>query len=53
MFTKPLISEDKWVRYLAAEALGSLEDLRAIEPLILLMPDKDPDLSVLFLVSPE
>ena len=43
-FTKALNHEDKWVRYLAAEALGSLGDLRAIEPLILLNADKDPDL---------
>jgi HEAT repeat protein len=43
-FTKALTHEDKWVRYLAAEALGSLGDLRAIDPLKRLSSDKDPDL---------
>ena len=43
-FTKALTHEDKWVRYLAAEALGSLGDLRAVEPLYQLQVDKDADL---------
>jgi HEAT repeat protein len=43
-FTKALTHEDKWVRYLAAEALGSLGDLRAVEPLHQLQVDKDADL---------
>jgi HEAT repeat protein len=43
-FTIALNNEDKWVRYLAAEALGDLGDPRAIEPLNLLRNDKDPDL---------
>ena len=43
-FSKALNHEDKWVRYLAAEALGSLGDLRSIDPLKRLSSDKDPDL---------
>jgi HEAT repeat protein len=43
-FTIALTHEDKWVRYLAAEALGSLGDLRSIDPLHRLRVDKDPDL---------
>ncbi len=51
-FTKPITEhlinalndEDKWVRYLAAEALGNLRDPRAIGPLNLLLSDKNPDL---------
>jgi HEAT repeat protein len=43
-FTKALTHEDKWVRYLAAEALGNLGDLRAVEPLHQLQVDKDADL---------
>ncbi len=43
-FTIALHNDDKWVRYLAAEALGDLGDPRAIEPLNLLRNDKDPDL---------
>jgi HEAT repeat protein len=43
-FTKALTHEDKWVRYLAAEALGSIGDVRAVEPLHQLRVDKDPDL---------
>ena len=43
-FTKALTHEDKWVRYLAAEALGSLGNLRSIDPLKRLSSDKDPDL---------
>ena len=43
-FTKALTHEDKWVRYLAAEALGSIGDVRSIEPLHQLRVDKDPDL---------
>jgi HEAT repeat protein len=43
-FTHALNNEDKWVRYLAAEALGDLGDIRAIEPLHLLRNDKDPEM---------
>jgi len=51
-FTLPIVehlinalnNEDKWVRYLAAEALGNLGDLRAIAHLKLLRSDSDPDL---------
>jgi HEAT repeat protein len=43
-FIDALNNEDKWVRYLAAEALGNLGDLRSIECLDLLLSDKDPDL---------
>jgi HEAT repeat protein len=42
--TKALTHEDKWVRYLAAEALGSIGDVRAVEPLHQLRVDNDPDL---------
>ena len=43
-FIDALNNEDKWVRYLAAQALGNLGDLRSIECLDLLLSDKDPDL---------
>ena len=43
-FIKALNNEDKWVRYLAAEALGNMADLRSIEYLDPLRSDKDPDL---------
>ena len=43
-FINALNNEDKWVRYLAAEALGNLGDLRAIAHLDLLRSDQDPDL---------
>lgn len=43
-FIKALNNEDKWVRYLAAEALGNMGDLRAIAHLDLLRNDEDPDL---------
>ena len=43
-FVKALNNEDKWVRYLAAEALGNLGDLRAIAHLDRLRSDEDPDL---------
>jgi len=43
-FTKALNHEDKWVRYLAAEALGCIGDARAVEPLHQLRGEKDPDL---------
>jgi HEAT repeat protein len=43
-FTKALKNEDKWVRYLAAEALGNMGEIRSIEHLNLLRSDKDPDL---------
>jgi HEAT repeat protein len=43
-FTKALNHEDKWVRYLAAEALGSIGNQRSIEPLNQLRIDTDPDL---------
>ena len=35
-FINALNNEDKWVRYLAAEALGNMGDIRSIEPLNLL-----------------
>jgi HEAT repeat protein len=51
-FTLPIVehlidalnNEDKWVRYLAAESLGNLGDLRAIAHLKRLRSDSDPDL---------
>ena len=43
-FINALNNEDKWVRYLAAEALGNMGDPRSIEHLSLLRSDKDPDL---------
>jgi HEAT repeat protein len=43
-FINALKDEDKWVRYLAAEALGNMGDLRAVAPLTLLRSDTDPDL---------
>jgi HEAT repeat protein len=43
-FINALNNEDKWVRYLAAEALGNMGDLRSIAHLNLLRSDKDPDL---------
>jgi HEAT repeat protein len=41
---RSLDDEDKWVRYLAAEALGNLGDLRSVVHLDQLRSDKDPDL---------
>ena len=41
---KSLKDEDKWVRYLAAETLGTLGDLRAVAHLTLLRSDTDSDL---------
>ncbi len=43
-FIDALNNEDKWVRYLAADALGNMRDLRSIAPLNLLHSDIDPDL---------
>jgi len=43
-FVNALNNEDKWVRYLAADALGNMGDLRSTAPLNLLRSDKDPDL---------
>ena len=43
-FIKALTNEDKWVRYLAADGLGNMGDLRSITHLNLLLSDKDPDL---------
>jgi len=43
-FINALNNEDKWVRYLAAEALGNMGDLRSIAHLHLIRSDKDPDL---------
>ena len=43
-FINALNNEDKWVRYLAAEALGNMGDIRSIAYLDLLRSDKDPDL---------
>jgi hypothetical protein len=41
-FINALNDEDKWVRYLAADALGNLGDMRAIAHLNPLRSDKDP-----------
>jgi HEAT repeat protein len=35
--------EDKWVRYMAADALGNIGDVRSIERLIPLLNDQDQD----------
>ena len=43
-FINALTNEDKWVRYLAAESLGNMGDMRSIASLNLLRSDKDPDL---------
>jgi HEAT repeat protein len=38
-----LEDEDKWVRYMAADALGNIGDVRSIERLVRLLRDKDQD----------
>jgi HEAT repeat protein len=40
---KALDDEDKWVRYMAADALGNLGDIRSIDRLIPLLDDQDQD----------
>jgi HEAT repeat protein len=40
---KALDDEDKWVRYMAADALGNIGDARSIERLIPLLNDQDQD----------
>lgn len=40
---KALDDEDKWVRYMAADALGNIGDVRSIERLIPLLDDNDQD----------
>jgi HEAT repeat protein len=40
---KALDDEDKWVRYMAADALGNIGDVRSIERLIPLLNDLDQD----------
>jgi HEAT repeat protein len=50
-FINALNNEDKWVRYLAADALGNMGDLRAIEYLDLLRADEDQDLRFVSLQS--
>jgi HEAT repeat protein len=40
---KALDDEDKWVRYMAADALGNIGDVRSIERLIPLLNDQDQD----------
>ena len=38
-----LNDDDKWVRYMAADALGNIGDVRSIERLIPLLNDQDQD----------
>ena len=38
-----LEDEDKWVRYMAADALGNIGDVRSIDRLVRLLQDKDQD----------
>lgn len=40
---KALDDDDKWVRYMAADALGNIGDVRSIERLIPLLNDQDQD----------
>jgi len=40
---KALDDEDKWVRYMAADALGNIGDVRSIDRLIPLLNDQDQD----------
>jgi HEAT repeat protein len=40
---KALNDDDKWVRYMAADALGNIGDVRSIERLIPLLNDQDQD----------
>jgi HEAT repeat protein len=38
-----LNDEDKWVRYMAADALGNIGDVRSLDRLISLLDDQDQD----------
>ena len=40
---KALHDDDKWVRYMAADALGNIGDVRSIDPLLQLLNDNDQD----------
>ena len=40
---RALTDEDKWVRYLAVDALGSIKDKKAVDPLVKSLKDKDQD----------
>jgi HEAT repeat protein len=40
---KALDDDDKWVRYMAADALGNIGDVRSVERLIPLLNDQDQD----------
>ena len=40
---KALHDDDKWVRYMAADALGNIGDVRSIDPLVKLLDDNDQD----------
>jgi len=40
---KALDDEDKWVRYMTADALGNIGDVRSIDRLIPLLNDQDQD----------
>jgi len=40
---KALYDDDKWVRYMAADALGNIGDVRSIDPLVKLLNDNDQD----------
>jgi HEAT repeat protein len=38
-----LDDDDKWVRYMAADALGNIGDVRSVDRLVRLLKDKDQD----------
>lgn len=40
---KALADEDKWVRYLAVDALASIKDRKAVDPLVKVLKDRDQD----------
>jgi len=40
---KALLDDDKWVRYMAADALGNIGHERSIDPLVKLLADNDQD----------
>jgi HEAT repeat protein len=40
---KVLQDDDKWVRYMAVDALGNIGDVRSIDPLVKLLDDNDQD----------
>lgn len=40
---KALKDDDRWVRYLAADALANIGATQSVEPLIALLKDKDQD----------